>query len=217
MIDKLSESFAATSLLAAVYFARLLNTSRLSVSLSFGRTNFAQATSKICAFRFTSEPEIRKPLIQHMGKLQHVNNTKSTSAMDIDPRPTSWNSLCPTYINSRRNKLLQEESEGPVIGSPPPAGPPKVSWDGNYPTDVPNLKPSHNSSEEQASSMDTSELSCRIQNIHLQPQQPIIICETVEDVKVDLNAEGPSSSVSLAVPSVDIANEKKRPPLPAPF
>ncbi|GFQ87625.1 uncharacterized protein TNCT_102181 [Trichonephila clavata] len=137
--------------------------------------------------------------------------------MDIDPRPTSWNSLCPTYIDSRRTKLLQEEASGPVIGSPPPAGPPKVSWDGNYPAEVPNHKPSPNPSEEKPSAMDTTELSSRVQDIRLQPPQPIIICETVEDVKTDLQEDGPTSSVSLAVPSVDITNEKKRPPLSAPY
>ncbi|GFT95311.1 uncharacterized protein NPIL_386971 [Nephila pilipes] len=137
--------------------------------------------------------------------------------MDIDPRPTSWNSLCPTYIDSRRTKLLQEEASGHVIGSPPPAGPPKVSWDGNFPAEVPNHKPSLDSSEEKPSAMDTSELSSRVQDIRLQPPQPIIICETVEDVKTDINEDGPTSSVSLAVPPVDITNEKKRPPLSAPY
>ncbi|CAL1280970.1 unnamed protein product [Larinioides sclopetarius] len=152
-----------------------------------------------------------------MGRLQRANNSKSSSVMDIDPRPTSWNSLCPSFIDARRTKLLQEESSGPVIGSPPPAGPPKMSWDANFPVEVPNLKSSLNPSEDQISSMDTSELSSRVQDIRLQPPQPIIICETVEDVKTDLNEDEPASSVSLAVPPVDISNEKKRPPLSAPY
>ncbi|KAF8785068.1 uncharacterized protein LOC129959063 [Argiope bruennichi] len=149
-----------------------------------------------------------------MGRHQRGNNSKSCSAMDIDPRP-SWNNLCPSYIEAHRNKLMEEESNGPVIGSPPPAGPPRVSWDGNYPDDVPKHKSQKSSKDQEA--IDAADLSNRVQDIRLQPPQPIIICETVEDVKTVLNESGSASSVSLAVPPVDISNEKKRPPLSAPY
>ncbi|KFM60427.1 hypothetical protein X975_22307, partial [Stegodyphus mimosarum] len=153
-----------------------------------------------------------------MGKIQRLSRSTSSSAMDIDPPSASWNSLCPSFLDSRRNRMhLQDDTSGPVIGSPPPAGPPKILWDETFSVDVPNLKEQGNGNNlagEKGQVME-AELSLRVQEIRLQPPQPMIICETVEDEKVETPVTAPTDTVSLAVPPVDVSNEKKRPPLTA--
>lgn len=141
--------------------------------------------------------------------------------MDIDPRSSAWKSLCPSYHESKRNRIhLQDESSGHVIGSPPPAGPPKILWDDNFPVDVPNDRPREvvtANSPGDKGTLEASELSLRVQEIRLQPPQPMIICETVEDEKEDTSEMVSSDAVSLSVPPVDVTNEKKRPPMSAPY
>lgn len=61
----------------------------------------------------------------------------------------------------------------------------------------------------------TSELSLRVQKMQLQQPQPMIICENVEDDKdgssdIRFNDE---DLLTLAVPPVDVSDEKKRPPM----
>lgn len=142
-------------------------------------------------------------LTQHMGKIQSDYNCKNSSTMDIDPQPTSWNTLRPTYIDSCRNKLNDTREE--AMQSPPPAGPPKILWNEKFPS---------SESKDTETPMDTCELTMRVQDITLQPPQPIIICENVDDVKVNIFIT--QTEESLTVPPVDVANEKKRPPLAAP-
>lgn len=133
--------------------------------------------------------------------------------MDIDPRSSSWNSLCPTFLESKRNRIhLQDDTSGPVIGSPPPAAPPKVLWDDNFQADVPKSRENRSTNVPGDKESEASELSSRVQDISLQPPQPMIICETVDDDKEDNGEMISGDDISLAVPPVDVANEKKRPP-----
>ena len=156
-----------------------------------------------------------------MGRIETLTSSSSTSVMDIDPRSSTWNSLCPSFLDSKRNRIhLQDESSGHVIGSPPPAGPPKILWDDNFPVEVPNAKPHEADSTNVPGDKETveaSELSLRVQDIRLQPPQPMIICETVEDESEDTSEMVSSDAVSLSVPPVDVTNEKKRPPMSAPY
>ncbi|KAG8189703.1 hypothetical protein JTE90_022516 [Oedothorax gibbosus] len=160
-------------------------------------------------FMITLDKSLSSQPTQPMGKLLYLNNPNSDSTMNINPRPTSWNSLCPTFIDARRAKLLQDESSKPIIGSPPPAGPPKVMW--NEPPDMPKGK----TDKATMTIDDESDLASRVQGIHLQPppQQPMIICETIPDVPANTFPVPSTSSESfLSVPEVDISKEKMRPP-----
>lgn len=156
-----------------------------------------------------------------MGRIRPLIDSNTTSAMDIDPRSSTWKTLCPTFLDSKRNRIhLDDESSGHVIGSPPPAGPPKVLWDDNFQAELSNAKPRGAESANVPSakeSMEASELSLRVQDIRLQPPQPMIICETVDDEKEENSEMASGDAVSLSVPPVDVTNEKKRPPISAPF
>lgn len=156
-----------------------------------------------------------------MGRIQSLKSSSSTSAMDINPRSSTWKSLCPNFLDSKRNRIhLEDESSGHHIGSPPPAGPPKACWDDNFPAEMENAKPRAAENADVPNgreTMETSELSLRVQDIRLQPPQPMIICETVEDDKEDNSEMASGDAVSLSVPPVDVSNEKKRPPISAPF
>lgn len=156
-----------------------------------------------------------------MGRIQTLTSSTTSSAMDINPRSSNWNTLCPTFLESKRNRIhLEDDTNGHVIGSPPPAGPPKVLWDDTFKEELSNANPQAAESANVTTgkeTMDTSELSLRVQDIRLQPPQPMIICETVEDDKDDNREMACGDAVSLSVPPVDVANEKKRPPMSAPF
>lgn len=144
----------------------------------------------------------------------------------MNPTTSSWKTLCPSFLDSRRIHLEDDTTEH-VIGSPPPT---KSFWsDSAFASEVPNFEmrngdgevfkctdgASYSQKDTTKVNLETSELSLRVQEMYLQQQQPMIICENVDDEKHDGSEHmcNDEDALTLAVPPVDVSDEKKRPPL----